>query len=141
MGLPSPESNLGSQVCTRVPALGSLMALFSVASGDSRVPPSAVFLEEGSTSSMLSEGKQVLRLLHQAGVSLLLLAGSRALRCLAPRPSDSQPCEMEESGCIPAAVLSHSSFALPATASRTGATVRVVSTDQVLQVGPVVTEG
>lgn len=54
--LPNPESALVSQTCDRVPALGSLLTVSSVASGDNRVPPSAMCREEGSTPSMLSAG-------------------------------------------------------------------------------------
>lgn len=46
-GLPSPESTLGSQTHVRVPARSSLLGLSSVASGDDRVPPSAVFRGNG----------------------------------------------------------------------------------------------
>lgn len=46
-GLLSPESTLGSQTRVRVPARSSLLALSSVASGDDRVPPSAVFRGNG----------------------------------------------------------------------------------------------
>lgn len=136
MGLPSLESSLGSQLLVlhwrysrwQVGTAGSLPQQCS----GKREAPLLCFLR-GNRSS---------------GSCTRLVCPCCRRQGAEPTdawPPGSQPCAVEESGCIPAplqaTVLYHSSFALPAAASRTGATVRVISTDQVLQVGPVVTEG